>query len=121
MLKVIAILVLSSKLNVAVETPSGWAEATFPNTAAGAEQLVAFAESSVGDPPNGVRVVVGSLGDDLNQSHIIEFLASAGVKHGLVEPGDVAAAAAKHNLNLESALAVAKADEERFGFLYRRR
>jgi hypothetical protein len=120
MLKIIALLVLSGSLNVAVETDSGWVEKSFPNTARGAEELVGFAENAVGDPP-GVRVVLGSLSDKDNQEHISKKFASIDLPFGIALPADVKAAAAKHRLKPESAIAVAKADEEKFGFLYRRK
>lgn len=119
MLKLIAILVLSSHLSVAVETDNGWTERSFPNTAAGAEQLVEFAEASLGDPPSPVRVTVGWLGDDVNDDHIIDFLAEAGIKHGLTFPEDVKCAAIANNVPKTSALAVAHADLKRFGSIYR--
>ena len=84
MLKLIAILALSSSLSVAVETDLGWKEKTFPNSKAGAEQLVEYAEKTVGNPPDGVKVIVGTLdeaGD--SEKHIVKFLAAAGVSHGL--------------------------------------
>lgn len=40
--------------------------------------------------------------------------------HGIALPEHVIAAAAKHGLSQESAIAVAKADEDRVGFVYHR-
>jgi hypothetical protein len=120
-LKLIAILVLSSQLSVAVETDNGWAERSFPNTAAGADQLINFAEQSVGNAPDGVRVTLGWLNDDDNDTHIVEHLSSLGIKHGLTSPDDVRKAAAANNVPETSAMAVAHADIARFGFLYRKK
>lgn len=120
MLKLIAILVLSSQLSVAVETDSGWVEKSFPNSPAGAEQLVDFAESSLGATPGGVRVTVGRLDDTANLDPIVDFLADAGVKHGLTAPDDIRKAAVAHQVPETSAMAVAYADIARFGFIYRR-
>ena len=77
MLKLIAILVLSSQLSVAVQTDAGYVEAVFPNTAAGAKQLIEFAERTVGEPEGGVRIVVGWLNDKDNDEHIVNALAAA--------------------------------------------
>lgn len=120
MLKLIAILVLSSQLAVAVETDAGYVEATFPNTAAGAEQVIEFAEKTVGEPDGGVRIVVGWLYDQDNDEHIVKALAALGIKHGMASPSDIQAAMAENRLSSPSALAVALADEKRFGFIYRR-
>ena len=46
MLKLIGILVLSSRFSVAVETEKGFAEAAFANTSAGVEELIEFVERS---------------------------------------------------------------------------
>ena len=120
MFKLIAILVLSSQLSVAVETDSGWAEKSFPNSSAGAEQLVSFAEASVGDAPSGVRVTVGWIEESANMDPIVNLLAEAGVKHGLTSPEDIRRAAAANQVPETSARAVAYADIARFGLLYRR-
>ena len=119
MLKIVAILVLSTTLKLAVENNGSWIERSFPNTARGAEELIAFAEQSIGDPPNGIRVVLGSRNEKDNQAHILKKFAEVELKHGIVSPGDVKAAATKYRISPESAIAVAKADEDRFGFIYR--
>jgi len=121
MLKLIAILVLSSQLLVSVETDAGYVEATFPNTAEGAKQLIEFAEKRVGEPEGGVRIVVGWINDKDTEEHMIDALASAGIKHGLVGPADIQSAVAENKMSGPSARAVAFADEKRFGFLYRRK
>jgi hypothetical protein len=121
MLKLIAILVLSGQLQVAVEQPSGYAEATFSNSANGAHALIEFAEKSVGDAPDGVRIVVGRVNDSDNDEHISAALADLGIKHGLVAPDDVKQAALALQLPEPNARAVAAADEKRFGFLYRKK
>lgn len=119
MLKVIAILVLSSSLNVAVETDSGWVERSFSNTEKGAEELVEFAEQVVGDPPDGVRVVLGASNEEVNLQHIVELFASLGLAHGFVTPDEVKEAVLLHQLPSSSGVAVAKADLEKFGAFYR--
>ena len=121
MLKLIAILILAGQLQIAVEQQSGFAEKSFENSAAGAMNLIEFAEKSVGDAPDGVRIVVGWIDDNDNDEHIIQALSELGIKHGLVSPADVRAAMVDHKLPAPSAVAVARADEKRFGFLYRRR
>ena len=85
MLKLIAILVLSGQLQVAVEQPGGYAESSFGNSEAGAQQLIEFAEKSVGDAPDGVRIVVGWIDGAHNDEHIIEALADAGLEIRLRE------------------------------------
>ncbi|MDQ7746257.1 hypothetical protein [Hydrogenophaga pseudoflava] len=120
MLKIIAILVFSGSLNVAVETDSGWAEKSFANTAKGAEELVGFAEEVVGDPPDGVRVVLGALNEDDNLEHIVTLFNALELKHSFATPEEVKAAAAKHQLSAQTAISVAKADQEKFGALYGR-
>lgn len=120
MLKIIAILVFSGSLNVAVETDSGWAEKSFANTAKGAEELIGFAEEAVGDPPDGVRVVLGALSEEDNLEHIVNLFNALELKHGFATPEEVKAAAAKHQLPGPSAIAVAKADQDKFGALYGR-
>lgn len=119
MLKLIAILALSSNLSVAVETDAGWKEKTFPNSKAGAEQLVDFVEKTAGDPPEGVKVIVGTLDDTDSEKHIVEFLAEAGVPHGLATPTDVKTAAAEQGLPESSPRIVAAAEIKRFGFMYK--
>jgi hypothetical protein len=121
MLKLIAILVLSTNLNVAVETDNGWAEKTFQNSEEGAEQLVSFANQTVGYPPDGVRIVVGSINDKYYDEHIMNVLAKYGIKCALVAPRDVKAAALKDGIPESSPVAVAHADIARFGFIYRRK
>lgn len=121
MLKIIAILVFSGSLNVAVETDTGWAEKSFANTAKGAEELVGFAEEAVGDPPDGVRVVLGALSEEDNLEHIVKLFSALELKHGFATPEEVMAAAAKHQLPRQSALSVAKADEEKFWMFYGRK
>lgn len=117
MLKLIAILALSSNLSVAVEADAGWKEKTFPNSKAGAEQLVEFVERTTGDPPEGVKVIVGTLDDADNAKHIVEFLAAAGVPHGLATPKDVKAAAAEQGLPENCPRVVAAAEIKRFAFM----
>lgn len=121
MIKLIAILILSSNLSVAVETDTGWSEQSFPNSPEGAEQLMDYAENAVGDAPDGIRLVVGWLNDEDDDRHIIGLLADAGVKHGLADPAVVRAAATKNQLPETSPVAVALADIERFGFIYKRK
>lgn len=121
MLKLIAILVLAGQLQVAVEQSTGYAEASFENSPAGAQDLIDFAEKSIGDAPNGVRIVVGWIDDADEDKHIVQALADLGIKHGLVSPNDVRAAVSENNLQTASARAVALADEKRFGSLYRRK
>ena len=121
MLKLIAILVMSSTLSVAVETDAGYVERDFPNTEAGAGQLIEFAEKTVGDSEGGIRVVVGSLGDLNADEPVVNALLAAGVAHGVVSPADIQASSTANGLTTPSAKAVALADEKRFGFLYRRK
>ena len=120
MLKLIAILVMSSTLSVAVETDNGYLERDFPNTEAGANQLIEFAEKSVGEPEGGVRVVVGSLSDLNADEPVVKVLLASGIPHGLVSPSDIQASVTANGLTAPSAKTVALADEKRFGFLYRR-
>ena len=119
MLKVIGILVLSSQLSVAVETDSGFVEASFPNTAAGAEALVGYAERTVGEPEDGVHIVVGWLNDADNDEHIVAKLSSVGIKHALASPADIRAAVAENKLPENSPTAVALAFKKRFAFLWK--
>jgi hypothetical protein len=121
MLKLIATLVMSSTLSVTVETDTGYVERDFPNTEAGAGQLIEFAETTVGNPEGGVRVVVGSLGHLNVDEPVVEALLASGVAHGVVSPADIQASSTVNGLTTPSARAVALADEERFGFLYRRK
>jgi len=120
-LKLIAILVLSSTLSVAVETDEGYVEKSFPNTPAGVQQLIAFAEKTVGEPEGGVRVVVGRVDNEANDRHIARALADLGIKQGLALPEEVRASVADNRLPGPSAIAVALADEKKFGFLYRKK
>ena len=121
MLKLIAILVLTSQLSVAVETEAGWQERSFPNTVQGAAQLLGFVEEAVGNPTNGVRVTVGWLDDNDNDEYIIDLLTKSNIRHGLTSPDDVRKAAFANGVAETSAMAVAHADIARFGFLYRRK
>jgi hypothetical protein len=120
MLQIVAILVSSSSLAVAVETDAGWTERAFPNTTAGAEQLFEFAAQAVGDPPDGIRITLGWLDDQDNMEHIIELLAKSEIAYGLASPEEIRGAAAASNLAENSARAVAQADITRFGFIYQR-
>jgi hypothetical protein len=119
MLKLIGILVLSSQLSVAVETDTGFVEASFPNTAAGAEALVEYAERTVGEPEDGVHIVVGWLDDTDNDEHIVGKLSYLGVKHAFASPADIRAAVAENKLAENSPAAVALAFKKRFAFLWR--
>lgn len=121
MLKLIAILVLATELQVAVEQRSGYAEATFHNSASGAQELIEFAENSMGDTPGGVRIVVGWVDDSASDEHILRALADLGIKNGLVGPEEIQAAVTENGLAVPSARAVALADEKKFGFLYRKK
>lgn len=121
MLKLIAILVLSSTLSVAVETDKGYIEREFPNTMAGANELVDFVEKTVGEPEDGVRVVVGSPDKMDGAQPILKVLNAAGVTHGIVSPADLQSAVVTNGLTGPTAKAVALADEKRFGFMYRRK
>lgn len=111
MLKLIAILVLSGNLQVAVEQSNGYAEATFSNSEAGAQELIEFAERTLGDTPDGVRIVVGWLDDADNDEYIIAALAELDIKHGLVVPDDVNKAALELQLPQPNARAVAVAED----------
>lgn len=121
MLKLIAILVMSGQLQVAVEQSTGYAESTFSNTEAGAQELIQFAEKSVGEATDGVRIVVGWLDDADNDEYIVAALDDLGIQHGLVAPEDVRKAALELQLPQPNALAVAAADKKKFGFLYRKK
>jgi hypothetical protein len=121
MLKLIGVLIMSLELGVAVETGAGYVEATFPNTAEGAQALIAFAEQRIGQAPDGVRIVVGSVSDDVDERHIAEAFSRLAISHGFVTPADIRAAVAEHGLPGPSAKAVVLADEKRFGFLYRKK
>lgn len=121
MLKLIAILVLSSTLSVAVETDKGFVERDFPNTMAGANSLIDFVEETVGEPEGGVRVVVGSPDKMDGAQPILKVLNGAGVTHGMVSPTDLQSAVVGNGLKGPTAKAVALADEKRFGFMYRQK
>lgn len=121
MLKLIGVLIMSTQLNVAVDTGFGYAEATFPNTAEGAQALIAFAEQSVGDTPDGVRIVVGGASAEADARHIVEAFSELEIKSGFVSPEDVRQAVKEHALPGPSGRAVVLADEKRFGFLYRKK
>jgi hypothetical protein len=121
MLKLIAILVLSGQLHIAVEQSGSYAEASFANSEVGAQQLIEFAENSLGDTPDGVRIVVGRIDDGVNDEHIVKALSALAIKHGVVGPDEVKAATSELQLTVPNARAVALADEKKFGFLYRRK
>jgi hypothetical protein len=120
MMKLIAILMLSGQLQVAVEQPSGYAEASFENSPAGAQNVIEFAERSVGNAPDGVRIVVGWI-DEKSDEHILRALDDLGISHGFAMPSDIYAAMSEYNLQEPSARAVALADEKKWGFMYRKR
>jgi hypothetical protein len=120
-LKLIAIFVVSSTLSVAVETESGYVERDFPNTPDGAQQLIAFAEESVGEPEHGVRLVIGIADDKASSEHITTALADLGISYGLVSPEEVGESVKENQLPGPSAQAVAFADEKKFGRIYRRK
>ena len=121
MVKLIGILVLSSQLAVAVETDRGFVERSFPNSAAGAEQVIAYAEEAMGKPEHGIHIVVGWLNDDDNSGHILKQLGDLGIKHALAPPKDVTAAIAKHKLPPQSPIAVALSFKDRFPFLWQKK
>ncbi len=121
MLKIIAILVLSSNLSVAVETNDGWKEKAFPNTPTGAAELIGYAERTLGEAEDGVRIVLGCENDDDNSDHILDELAKNNIKHGLVFASDVLAAKQKYGTPPASALSVAMADLDKFGLIYRQK
>jgi hypothetical protein len=121
MVKLIGILVLSSQLAVAVETDRGFVERSFPNSAVGAEQVIAFAEEAMGKPEHGVHIVVGWLNDDHNSDHILKQLGDLGIKHALAPPKDVTTAIAKHKLPAQSPVAVALSFRDRFPHLWQKK
>jgi hypothetical protein len=118
MLKLIGILVLSSHLSVAVETDKGFSEASFPNTVAGAEDLVGYAEETIGDAEDGIHVVVGWLDDDVDDEFIVSKLASLGIKHAIASSADIRTAVVENKLAEDSPTAVALAFKKRFGFMW---
>lgn len=118
MIKLIGILVFSGNLSVAVETDTGFVERSFSNTKVGAEELIGYAEKAVGDPGDGVHIVVGMLNNSDNDEYIVAKLQSVGIKHALASPADVKAAIAKHKLPNNSPTAVALSFKDRFPFLY---
>ena len=119
MLKLIAILVLAGNIQVAVEQPNGYLEQSFPNSAAGAQQLIEFAEKNVGDAPKGIRIVVGRDSDASSDAHIVKALTDLGISFGVVSAAEVKEAATAGGGAI-TAKAVAAADEKKCGFLYRR-
>jgi hypothetical protein len=121
MLKLIAILVLSSTLSVAVETDNGYVEGIFPNTSAGAQQLIEFVEKTVGEPEGGVRIVVGAASEQVNENHMLNALADLGIGNGRVSPEELEAVVRESQLPEPTAKAVVLADEKKFGFLYRKK
>jgi hypothetical protein len=121
MLKLIGVLIMSTELGVAVEIGAGYAEATFPNTAEGVQALIAYTEQRVGQAPDGVRIVVGPVSDDVDESHVAHAFSKLEIPHGFVTPADIRAAVTEHRLPGPSAKAVVLADEKRFGFLYRKK
>lgn len=121
MLKLIAILVLTGNLQVAVEQQNGYLERSFPNSATGAQQLIEFAEKNVGEAPKGIRIVVGRYNDASSDAHIAKALSDLGISFGVVSPAEVKEAATASGATTPTAKAVAAADEKKFGFLYRRK
>jgi hypothetical protein len=77
---------------------------------------VGYAERTVGEPEDGVHIVVGWLDDADNVEQIIEKLASIGIKHALASPADIRAAIAQNELPANSPTAVALAFKKRFAF-----
>jgi len=121
MLKLIGILVFSTQLAVAVETDRGFVERVFPNSAAGAEQLIGYVEEAMGQPERGIHVVVGWLSEDDNTDHILKKLGELDIKYAVAPPNDVANATAKHNLPQHSPMAVALSFKDRFPFLFQKK
>lgn len=121
MLKLIAILVLSTRLSVAVETNDGWKEQAFPNTPEGAVQVLDYAEKAVQPADGGVRVVVGWENDDDDTDTVLDALGKRKIRSGMVSPSDVMAARAKHGTPPGSAMAVARAELDKFGHLYQQK
>lgn len=111
MLHVIGILVLSSQLLVAVETKNGFVEASFPNTSAGIEELIEFAENSTRDldDDDGTHIIIGHLDDTADRSLLIDKLASLEIPHGYAAPGAIRASAERNKLTENSPKAVALA------------
>lgn len=93
----------------------------FPNTRAGAQQLIEFAEKTVGEPEGGVRIGVGSVSEQVNESHILKALADLGIGNGRVSPEELEAVVTESKLSEPTARAVALADEKKSGFLYRKK
>ena len=79
--------------------------------------FVVYSLSNAGQP----NAEVGWIDDGDNEEHIVQALSDLGIKHGLVAAADIHSAVAEHDLPGPSAMAVARADERRFGFLYRRK
>jgi len=96
-------------------------ERAFPNTEDGAGQLIEFAEKTVGESEQGIRVVIGSPEDLEAEQPVVKALSAAGIPHGVASPSDLQVSVIANGLPGPSAKAVALADEKRFGFLYRRK
>lgn len=121
MVKLIGILVLSMQLAVAVETDRGFVERSFPNSAAGAEELVAYAEEAMGQPEHGIHIVVGWLNENDDTGPILKKLGDLGINHAVAPPNDVKNATVKHKLPPHSPTAVALSFKDRFPFLFRKK
>ena len=121
MVKLIGILVLSGNLSVAVETDTGFTERSFPNSADGAEELIAYAEQTVGTPEHGVQIVVGWLDDTVNDKHIMSIFDSFKIPHVVALPRDIHAASTKHKLAESSPVAVALSFKDTFPELWKRK
>lgn len=76
MVKIIAIFALTSNLSVAVETGTGRKEETFNNDHEVVAQLVDFVERTVGEQPDGVKVVLGWRDEGESTEHITEYFVS---------------------------------------------
>ena len=121
MVKLIGILVLSTQLAVAVETDRGFVERSFPNSTAGAQELIAYAEETMGQPEHGIHVVVGWLDERDDTGPILKKLGDLGIKHAVAAPSDVNNATVKHKLPPQSPTAVALSFKDRFPFLFQKK
>jgi len=118
MLKLIAALVISGQLAIAVETESGFVEKRFPNSKDGVESAIAFIEANL-PSEGGIHVIVGWDADDQDTGPFVGKLAELGIANAIIPPEELKAFAQKAGVSGEAPATVALAFRAKLAALRR--
>ena len=115
MVNVLAVIILSSGFQAAVETREGFVERAFANTPAGVEQFLDWSEPLIMREGKNIKVCTASLNDD--PGSVMAWLMEKEMGPALLSPSSYREHIAATGLQLESAASTAKACLAKFPFL----